>query len=146
MHMSPEAFDSLFGILEAHIYTGARRSVCGSGGNRPISAEMSLMMGLRYLGGHSIGITSEAYGCSYSAAEDHIFKVLDAIDASDNPLLSTNLLCRGNDKCDALAESFAMKSSAGGAFDGCIGVIDGWLCCINKPGSVTNPTDYFSGH
>jgi hypothetical protein len=30
--------------------------------------------------------------------------------------------------------------------DGCIGAIDGWLACTEKPFDVTNQTDYYSGH
>ena len=39
-----------------------------------------------------------------------------------------------------------MKSDAGDMFHGCVGCIDGWLCCIQLPRDVTNQADFFSGH
>lgn len=38
------------------------------------------------------------------------------------------------------------KSGAFGVFHGCVGAIDGWLCCIHKPKNVDNTAHHFSGH
>jgi hypothetical protein len=46
-----------------------------------------------------------------------------------------------------LALDFQGKSS-NGASDGCLGALDGWLCCIKLPirNQTANVSAYFSGH
>ena len=38
------------------------------------------------------------------------------------------------------------RSEAKGIFFGILSAIDGWLCTMEKPSDVPNPSDYFSGH
>ena len=45
-----------------------------------------------------------------------------------------------------MAEEWAERSDSWGLFDGCLAAIDGWLCTIEKPSDVENPSDFFSGH
>ena len=45
-----------------------------------------------------------------------------------------------------MAEEWAQRSGAFGLYDGCLSEIDEWLCTIEKPFNVNNPSDYFSGH
>ena len=51
LHMSPQAFDYLCDVLRDEIGVDEHHSRCGSGGNDPSTPEMSVMMGLRFMGG-----------------------------------------------------------------------------------------------
>ena len=71
---------------------------------------------------------------------------LEAVEESNHPFLSTDLLPTTDAERQKFAGEWAKRSRAFGIFDGCLGAIDGWLCTIEKPSDVNNPSDYFSGH
>jgi len=45
-----------------------------------------------------------------------------------------------------VADEWNKRSSASGLYYGCLAAIDGWLCTIEQPSDVDNPTDFFLGH
>ena len=45
-----------------------------------------------------------------------------------------------------MAKKWDKCSRAFGLFYGCLGAIDGWLCTIERPSDVEDPSDFFSGH
>ena len=79
---------------------------------------------------------------SLKSAERIINNFLNA--ANNNFFFDINVPLT-NDNLRKCAQGFDSISSAYGMYYGCVGALDGWLCCIEKP-SVSNATDYFSGH
>ena len=49
---------------------------------------------------------------------------------------------------EELAQGFNSISGVDGLFHGCVGAMDGWLCCTTQPidHNIMNKRDYFSGH
>ncbi len=50
------------------------------------------------------------------------------------------------DELQQSTNDFVSKSDAGDIFRGCVGCIDGWLCCIQLPWDATNQADFFSSY
>ena len=141
-HMTESSFNKLVDILRQDIHINKAQSSRSTSGNKPITAEMVVGAGLRFLGGDYQKTISDVFGISVKSAERIINKFLNAVDSSDKleiRLPSTESELR---EC---ADAWDSVSGAFGIYYGVVGAIDGWLCCIQKP-SVQNATDYFSGH
>ena len=74
-HMSPEAFDYLCDVLREEVGVDERRSRCGSGGNDPVTPEMSVMMGLRFMGGEFKKSIEDFAGVSPDTCKRHCEKI-----------------------------------------------------------------------
>jgi len=61
-HMSEEAFDRLVGILRQQVGMDELQSMRSTGGNDPITPEMTVAAGLRYLGGSLVKDIADIYG------------------------------------------------------------------------------------
>ena len=142
--MSKPAFDELVDILG--IVVDKKKSRQSTGGNHSISPTMIVAIGLQFLGGEKPKSLADTFGTSISSIHCVIDVFLHAVDYCIHPSLSTDLLSVGYDKRIQIAREWNKRSTAFGAFFGCLGAIDGWLCTTEKPEDVHNPGDYFSGH
>ena len=138
-HMTEPSFNKLVSILRADLQVNELQSVRSSGTGL-ITPEMIVAAGLRFLGGSLTKDIADIFGMSNTTARNKIYSFLHALDNH----LKLNVPMTKEELAKSAAE-WSKISSAFGIYDGCIGAIDGWLCCINTP-SVHNPTDYHSGH
>ena len=141
-HMSERSFDRLVDLLRPKLPVNIKQSMNSSSGGRPITPEMKVAIGLRFLGGEHIKSLADIFGISRSSVTRSVGLFLDAVVTT--PKLNINMPLT-NRELQHHADGWGALSSADGVFDGCVGAIDGWLCCIEKP-SVKHPADYFSGH
>ena len=71
---------------------------------------------------------------------------LDAVDLSDHPVLSIDLLPETHGNCKKVACDWNERSKGFGLYYGCLTAIDGRLCTIEQPSDIENPADFFSDH
>ena len=103
--------------------------------------KLIVAMGLRFLGGLTPKDAASEFGVSIPVAHQKIKLFIQAVNKSftiDVPRLTEEL-----ERC---ALEWNEKSGAFGMFHGCVGAINGWLCCICKPKNVDNTAHCFSGH
>jgi hypothetical protein len=143
-HMTHSTFEKLVDILCSDLCVDSKQSICSTN-NNPICAERCVAIGLQFLGGAPVNTLTVMFGISYTVTHTKINQFLNAVNNNrhfdiDVPRTDSELQKCADDWNDLL--------SAHGVFDGCIGAIDGWLCCINTPNKrlVHNPVHYFSGH
>ena len=142
-HMSESSFNKLVCILTPKIGINELQSMRSTGGNDPITPEMTVGAGLRFLGGEYVKSIADIYGMSDKSAERIINNFLEAVDSNES--IGVHLPDTPA-KLKECADAWDGLSSAFGVYHGAVGAIDGWLCCIEKPKRQSNPTDYFSGH
>ena len=137
-HMSVSSFHKLVELLKPHLEVD-KHQAGRAGGAIPLP--MVVGMGLRYLDGMDVKHIADRFGISNAACYEKTKKFVVAVDnALPLPLPTTP------DELKELALAWDGKSGAFGAYYGCVGAIDGWLCCTNKPVRVHNPAHYYSGH
>ena len=141
-YMSEPSFDKLVDLLRSQIKMDEKQSIRSSRGNDPITPEMTVGAGLRYLGGEYIKSIADIYGMSKKSVERLVNNFLNAVCSNDELQIGLHSTELELAKCAADSDSL---SSAYGIFEGTVGAIDGWLCCTETP-SVFGATDYFSGH
>ena len=137
-HMTVESFKKLVRILSPLVKQDEHQQACAGG---PVPPEFAVVMGLRFLGGLAPKDAASEFGVSVPAAHAKIKLFIQAVNKSftiDVPWLAKDL-----ERC---AAEWNKKSTAFGVFHGCVGAIDGWLCCICKPKNVDNTAHHFSGH
>ena len=113
-----------------------------SSGNQPITPDMVVAAGLRFLGGSPYKDVADVLGISRESAKRVVGKFLDAVNNSEDLAISLPNTPTELQRC---ADDWSELSSAFGIYKGAVGAIDGWLACIDKP-NVSNPADYYSGH
>ncbi len=101
--------------------------------------------GLQFLGGSFYKDIEDIYRISNHSVRRIVARFEEAAKACkeiDICLPSTP------EELEEAANGFVQCSSANGVFNGCVGCIDGWLVCTNKPKECirVRPTDYYSGH
>ena len=143
-HMTSNAFERLVGLLD--ITVNEDRSRASTQGNDPICSRMIVAMGLRFMGGEKKKSLADIFGCSISSVDRIVDIFLNAVDLCSHVDLSVDLLPTEYNEQVRMAIDWNEKSGALGIYYGCIGAIDGWLCTMEKPADVINPTDYHSGH
>ena len=84
-HMSLEAFDNLIDIICDDVGVNKWHSKFGSGGNNPITPEMSVMMGLNFVGGEIRKTIEDFDGVLPMSCERHCFRFLDVVDGCSDP-------------------------------------------------------------
>ena len=109
-HMSPEAFDYLVDVIRDDVGVDKWHSKCGSGGNDPIIPEMSVMMGLRFMGEEIRKTIEDFAGISPNSCVRHCFNFLDAVDGCSDPLLSINCLPKTKEEYTKLADGWSELS------------------------------------
>ena len=72
-------------------------------------------------------------------------QILYAVDKNKHQSLSISLPVTECER-QKMADEWHQRSGAFGIYFGMLGAIDGWLCTIEKPNDVPNPSEYFSGH
>ena len=98
---------------------------------------------LNFLGGEEYPKSiADIFGMSLKSAERIIDNFLNA---ANNNLSFDIYIPLSNEDLQKCAQGFDFIRSAYGMYYDCVGVLDGWLCCIQKP-SVTIATGDFSGH
>ena len=142
-HMSKNSFNKLVEILRNQLAIDELQSLRSSGGSDPISPEITVAAGLRFLGGTPVTSVADVYHFSISSARRVIDNFLVAVD--ENPTLKIRMP-KTDEELWKITKGFDEISGASGLYDGAVGALDGWLACTDKPGDVDNPTDYYSGH
>ena len=147
--MPKHHFDYLVDALRDCLTVDRLRSMNSTGGNEPITPEIIVGCGLRYLGlGSNVYDLSQIYGISDSSVHRCINSFLDAIDFNtDCKELQIGLpdpTSKG--QLRELDDKWRKVSTAHGLMGGFLGAIDGWLPRIEMPREVDNQVDYFSGH
>ena len=145
-HMTESAYTSLVDILHHDITLNETKSRNSTGNNEPIIAKIVTYCGLRFMGGEKVKSLGDIYGISTRQSDRAVAKFLDAVDSSNHPLLSSDLLPRTPEAISNLANEWNKCSSSFGVMYGHLAPIDGWLCTTQKPNDVPNPTEYRSGH
>ena len=85
---------------------------------------------------------ADADGCHIKSVEQVVNNFLDAVDFSEEAILSTDLLPRTGYQKAKLADKWSACSGDFGLMYGHLAVIDGWLCTTQKPRDVLNPSNY----
>ena len=143
-HMSEQAYKKLVRILNIQVDEG--KSKASTNGNEPISSEMIVAIGLRFLGGEKPKSLADIFGTSTSSINRVIDEFLNAVDISTHRDLSTDLLPKTEEDRMRIAEEWNERSDSLCSFFGCLSAIDGWLCTTECPSDIPNPPDYCSGH
>ena len=86
---------------------------------------MIVAMGLRFMGGEKIKSIADIYHTSIRSVERVLDVFLEAVEESNHPFLSTDLLPTTEAERQKFAGEWAKRSRAFGIFDGCLGAIDG---------------------
>lgn len=144
-HMPLDSFQKLVNLLRDDITVDFTKSMNSTSGNIPIFPEMIVGCGLRYLGGEHVKSIEDIFGLDDSSVPRVIDMFFDAVLSC--PALQIKLPT-DTQALEALAKGFATKSTSDGLINGCVGAIDGWLCCTIQPidRDIHNKRDYFSGH
>lgn len=142
-HMRLDSFNKLVSILRPLIEVDTKQSMCSTSGNSPVSPELIVGMGLRFLGGELIKSLEDIFGVDHRHVRSCIIKFLDAVLTKLEMSLPASPA-----ELQTVAAGFKSKSSSEGLFDGVVGSLDGWLCCTCQPieSEVKNKVDYYSGH
>jgi len=144
-HMTLPSFNKLVELLRPSIVVNETKSRNSTGNNEPIYPEMIVGAGLRFLGGSFYKDIEDIYGISNHSARRIIILFVSAVRLCGEMDIRLPRTAR---ELEETAKGFEACSSASGVYYGCVGCIDGWLLCINKPRESTGvrPSDYFSGH
>lgn len=147
--MSLLRFRELANLLRQRIDVNVEMSIRRTRGKRPISAEITVLCGIRYLAGGS-------YLDIRNVAQVSIPSFYRAVHRFFQAVLSCNELRIAlpgylSDDFQLVRSGFSRRSTDQ-AFDGCVGSIDGCLIPIRTPslrelqGSSCTPRSFFSGH
>ena len=143
--MNVQSFYKLVNLLGDDIVVDPDKSANSTGGTyQPTLPEVFAGCGLRYLGENdSLKAISDIFDHSKSTTKRCINQFIDAVNNCKalEPKLPTT-----EPELRKLAAGFASKSRAGDLMYGVIGAIDGWLCTINCPQGIPDPSKYHSGH
>jgi hypothetical protein len=142
--MSYTSFKKLLALLKPYLLVNERQGNCRTGRNGPLTPELILHCLIRYMAGGSHHDIRVLAGLPISPFLYYLHRGMDAVNRC--PQLSLEFpMDHGELKRVAL--EFQGKSSFG-VTDGCVGALDGWLCCIKVPigREASNISSYFSGH
>ena len=141
-HMTEPSFNKLVDLLRPQLIGDELQSIRSNSGNDPITPEMIVGSGLRFLGGEHHKSIADIFGMSLTSAVRVVNIFLHAVDSNKRLALKIPTTISELEK---LADDWNALSSAFSLYDGTVGAIDGWLACIEKP-AVDGAADYFSGH
>ncbi len=115
-------------ILEITVHEGLSRA--SASGNLLVPPHLVAGCGLRYLGGEHYKSLGDVFGMSETSVQRSIDKFIEvALECPEMdlkvPAIRYELQQSTND--------FTSKFDAGDIFRGCVGCIDGWLCCVQLP-------------
>ena len=140
-HMEETSFYHLVGILDIKVHEGLSRA--STNGNEPIRPHIVVACGLRYLGGEHCKSLVDVFGMSETSVQASVDKFIEAVLNCKEMDLKLPVT---SDELQQSTKDFLAKSDVGELFYGCVGCIDGWLCCIQLPKDATNQADFYSGH
>jgi len=141
-HMKKESFEKLVDILRSDIRVDEKQSMRSTGGIEPITPELIVAAGLRFLGGATQKELALSLGVSLSSLKRVISMFLDAVVSSDALQIK---LPTAECELKQIADEWDEESKAFSIFYGVVGAIDGISIKIKKP-TESNDADYFSGH
>lgn len=142
-HMKEPTFNYLVQNLRCKITCNEVQSIRSTRGNDPITPEMTVGAGLRFLGGSLVKDIADLYGMSDSSVHRIVGLFLFAVNMHEEFKIDVP---RTPPELRSTAAAFQSISGAFEIYDGCVGAIDGWLCCINAPRGVSSQAEYHSGH
>ena len=102
-HMSRNAFNRLLHILKDGLSVNVAQSMRSTKGNGAITAEMSLAIGLRFMGGESPKSLADIFGVHVKLAERVVNKFLVVIEECKHLDLSIDLLPQSDMEMKKLA-------------------------------------------
>jgi len=147
--MEENHFDRLLEVLQTPLTVSFKHSLSSTSGNEPITPEIILACGLRFLGlGENPPGLADTYGMSISSAKRVIRMFLNAVDYNETCPDLQIVLPDPNDReeLDKLADEWEGVSTGGNILSGHLGALDGWLPRTEAPRDVDNQGDYWSGH
>jgi len=138
--MSHKAWIKLRSILSTYLERNNKRSRALD----PITIEIIMGTGMRYLAGGKINDIRHIYHTSKTAAYSCVMCFIEAVNTA--PGLDINLPQTASEWED-VRKGFACRST-GGLLNGCVGALDGFFQAINAPWRkiVGNVVAYYSGH
>ena len=142
-HVSEISYQKLCHILNDKTFVSF---VFDSTGNTPITVNVVVCIGLRFMGGEKEKSLCDIFGMSLTACRKAIDAFLLAVDNSKDDQISIDLLPQTQVEKTKVKQEWKIISNSFSIMNGHLGPLDGWLCITNKPWDVTNPVDYFSGH
>ncbi|OQR86069.1 hypothetical protein ACHHYP_20514 [Achlya hypogyna] len=147
LRMPPRSFERLVCLVTPHIAVNERMSVLRTGISS-LSPANQLQLLLAYLSGGFMIHLRRLIGTSRKQFYRIIYRVMVAF--AKVPCLDINARFPKNDSARrAVAARFA-NDGENAVLLGCVGVIDGWLCTINRPRQADIGTvgqaKYYSGH
>ena len=141
--MSLAAFNKLRGLLHNKITVRFERCPV----QEPITPEIVMAIGLRYLSGGKCLDLKNVYGLSLASVYRVRNMFLDAVNSCPE-LVSTIRMPEMIDEMREVAQGFEQYSTSQ-LIRGCVGCIDGYLATTTKPtmkDSNNNPRAFYSGH
>ena len=141
-HMTKTSFNTLVNLLD--ITVDEQQSMRSTKGIEPITKEIVVACGLRFLGAEQYKSIADAFHMSDSSARRVVRMFIEAVNACDQLEISLPT----HNELEEVAIGFTAVSSADNAFHGVVGAVDGFLCSRIQPNTieVSNPADYFSYH
>ena len=141
--LSLAAFNKLRGLLHNKIMVRFERCPV----QEPITPEIVMAIGLRYLSGGKCLDLKNVYGLSLASVYRVRNMFLDAVNSCPE-LVSTIRMPETIDEMREVAQGFEQYSTSQ-LIRGCVGCIDGYLATTTKPtmkDSINNPRAFYSGH
>ena len=141
--MDEDAYEKLYTLLAPRLTVNAQKS-CNRTGKAPVDARIILHCTIRFLAGGNYDDIRMVCGISTPTFYKCVQRCIEAIHDTKtlNIIFPTDRL-----KLDAEAEKFG-RYSRNNVMMGCVGALDGWLCCIKQPsvGETDNVKSFYSGH
>ena len=138
-HMSKKSFHKLLDLLRDQLAINELQSMRSTSGSDPISPEITVAAGLRFMGGSSLTRDiADIYGISVPSVHRLINSFLDAVVTNQALILKRP---KTEKEFPTIAMGFNEVSGASDLYYGVVGALDGWLCCTEKLRDVDNPTD-----
>ena len=142
--MTISSFNNLLELLSPNLQLNERfaQMCCGA----PIACDIMLHCTIHFLAGGSyrdIRQTASISKASFYRFVWHTIFTINHCAALDIKLPSDS------DEINSTAEGFPWKSTGGGAMNGCVGALDGFLLRIKAPSQEEcrgNVSTYYSGH
>ena len=144
--MTERSFQRLLEILGKDLPVDLKQLLNSTGGNAPITSEMKVAIGLRFMGGEKSKSLADIFSMSLKSADRCIDDFLEAVDKSKHKDLALDLLPEKEMDRNRMAVEWNQRSGAYHILYGMVGAIDGWLCTTERPSDLPNPSDFFSGH
>ena len=137
--MTEASFNKLVGILDLPV--NEIKSKNSTVGIDMISTNIIVASGLRWLGGEDFKSIEDTFHISMSSVQRVVNRFLDAVIECDHKDLAIEL--PKDDELEQIAEGWNSLLTAGGAMNGCVLAIDGFLSPRTCP-NIENSRDFYT--